>query len=68
LVYFGITYGRDPCENIGVGDVEWLQAGEGIVQFEKNTGDAFKVDSFLDKVGESSKKRENGLQKSENRK
>jgi len=47
----------------GSADVE---AREGPVQFEKDT-DAFNIDSFLDKVGESSKKREYGLQEGEDR-
>lgn len=41
------------------------QAREGPVQFEKNTGDIFNVDDFLSKVGESSNKREYGLQEGE---
>ena len=39
-----------------------FQAREGPVQFEKDTGDVFNVDEFLSKVGESSSKREYGLQ------
>lgn len=41
------------------------QAREGPVQFEKNTGDIFNVDDFLSKFGESSNKREYGLQEGE---
>ena len=52
---------RANANNLGV------QAREGPVQFEKDTGDAFNIDSFLDKVGESSKKREYGLQEGEDR-
>lgn len=37
------------------------------MQFEKDTGDVFNVDEFLNKVGESSNKREYGLQESEDR-
>jgi len=37
------------------------------VQFEKDTGDVFNVDDFLSKVGESSNKREYGLQEGEER-
>ncbi|KAH8654044.1 SKIP/SNW domain-containing protein [Tricladium varicosporioides] len=51
----------------GSGDVE---AREGPVQFEKDTGDVFNVDEFLSKVGdggESSKKREYGLSTGEER-
>lgn len=44
-----------------------LQAREGPVQFEKDTGDMFNVDDFLNKVGESSSKREYGLQDGEER-
>jgi SNW domain-containing protein 1 len=47
-----------------------LQAREGPVQFEKDTGDVFNVDEFLSKVGESSgagSKREYGLQEGEER-
>ncbi len=43
------------------------QAREGPVQFEKDTGDVFNVDRFLEKVGETSNKREYGLQESESR-
>jgi len=43
------------------------QAREGPVQFEKDTGDVFNVDDFLSKVGESSNKREYGLQEGEER-
>jgi SNW domain-containing protein 1 len=43
------------------------QAREGPVQFEKDTGDVFNVDEFLNKVGESSSKREYGLQEGEER-
>jgi SNW domain-containing protein 1 len=43
------------------------QAREGPVQFEKDTGDIFNVDDFLSKVGESSNKREYGLQEGEER-
>jgi len=46
----------------------WLQAREGPVQFEKDTGDVFNVDDFLNKVGESSSnKREYGLNEGEDR-
>jgi SNW domain-containing protein 1 len=45
-----------------------VQAREGPVQFEKDTGDVFNVDEFLSKVGETSNKREYGLQESEDRK
>ena len=38
------------------------------MQFEKDTGDVFNVDDFLSKVGESSNKREYGLQESDDRK
>ncbi|KAK6606390.1 pre-mRNA-processing protein 45 [Botrytis cinerea] len=48
----------------GAADVE---AREGPVQFEKDAGDVFNVDDFLSKVGESSNKREYGLQESEGR-
>ncbi|TVY90026.1 Pre-mRNA-processing protein [Lachnellula willkommii] len=48
----------------GAADVE---AREGPVQFEKDTGDVFNVDDFLSKVGESSNKREYGLQEGEER-
>ncbi|TVY50850.1 Pre-mRNA-processing protein 45 [Lachnellula cervina] len=50
----------------GAADVE---AREGPVQFEKDTGDGdvFNVDDFLSKVGESSNKREYGLQEGEER-
>ncbi|KAF4635541.1 hypothetical protein G7Y89_g2549 [Cudoniella acicularis] len=50
----------------GAADVE---AREGPVQFEKDTGDVFNVDDFLNKVGEgeSSKKREYGLTTGEER-
>lgn len=44
-----------------------VQAREGPVQFEKDTGDVFNVDDFLSKVGESSNKREFGLQEGEER-
>jgi SNW domain-containing protein 1 len=45
------------------------QAREGPVQFEKDAGDVFNVDDFLNKVGESSSnKREFGLQEAEDRK
>jgi SNW domain-containing protein 1 len=44
-----------------------MQAREGPVQFEKDTGDVFNVDEFLSKVGESSNKREYGLLESEDR-
>jgi SNW domain-containing protein 1 len=46
-----------------------IQAREGPVQFEKDTGDVFNVDEFLSKVGEGSgsNKREYGLQESEER-
>ena len=38
------------------------------MQFEKDTGgDVFNVDDFLSKVGESSNKREYGLQEGEER-
>lgn len=37
------------------------------MQFEKDAGDVFNVDAFLNKVGESSNKREYGLQESEDR-
>ncbi len=37
------------------------------MQFEKDTGDVFNVDDFLSKVGESSGKRQYGLQEDENR-
>lgn len=43
------------------------QAREGPVQFEKDTGDVFNVDDFLSKVGESSGKRQYGLQEDEDR-
>lgn len=43
------------------------QAREGPVQFEKDAGDVFNVDDFLSKVGESSNKREYGLQEGEER-
>ncbi|KAI9647184.1 mRNA splicing protein [Ciborinia camelliae] len=43
------------------------QAREGPVQFEKDTGDVFNVDDFLSKVGETSNKREYGLQEGEER-
>ncbi|KAK6581757.1 hypothetical protein PZA11_005454 [Diplocarpon coronariae] len=43
------------------------QAREGPVQFEKDTGDVFNVDDFLNKVGESSAKRQYGLQEDEDR-
>jgi SNW domain-containing protein 1 len=46
---------------------DMAQAREGPVQFEKDTGDVFNVDEFLSKVGESSNKREYGLQESEDR-
>lgn len=45
-----------------------VQAREGPVQFEKDTGDVFNVDQFLEKVGEASNKREYGLQDGEDRK
>jgi SNW domain-containing protein 1 len=46
----------------------WLQAREGPVQFEKDTGDVFNVDDFLSKVGESSSnKREYGLNEGDDR-
>jgi SNW domain-containing protein 1 len=45
-----------------------VQAREGPVQFEKDTGDVFNVDEFLSKVGETSNKREYGLQESDDRK
>ncbi len=46
----------------------YVQAREGPVQFEKDTADPFvNVDAFLDKVGESSNKREYGLQEEEER-
>jgi SNW domain-containing protein 1 len=45
----------------------FAQAREGPVQFEKDTGDVFNVDEFLNKVGESSNKREYGLQETEDR-
>ncbi|TVY85151.1 Pre-mRNA-processing protein [Lachnellula suecica] len=48
----------------GAADVE---AREGPVQFEKDTGDVFNVDDFLNKVGEGSNKREYGLQEGEER-
>ncbi|KAJ8071544.1 hypothetical protein OCU04_001858 [Sclerotinia nivalis] len=48
----------------GAADVE---AREGPVQFERDTGDVFNVDDFLNKVGESSNKREYGLQEGEER-
>ncbi|TVY45411.1 Pre-mRNA-processing protein [Lachnellula subtilissima] len=44
-----------------------VEAREGPVQFEKDTGDVFNVDDFLSKVGESSNKREYGLQEGEER-
>jgi SNW domain-containing protein 1 len=44
-----------------------LQAREGPVQFEKDTGDVFNVDEFLNKVGEGSSKREYGLQAEDER-
>jgi len=45
------------------------QAREGPVQFEKDQGDVFNVDDFLNKVGESStNKRDFGLQDAEERK
>jgi len=44
-----------------------LQAREGPVQFEKDTGDVFNVDEFLHKVGEGSNKREYGLQDGDER-
>jgi SNW domain-containing protein 1 len=45
-----------------------LQAREGPVQFEKDTGDVFNVDDFLSKVGESSSnKREYGLNEGDDR-
>ena len=44
-----------------------IQAREGPVQFEKDTGDMFNVDEFLSKVGEGSGKREYGLQEGEER-
>lgn len=37
------------------------------MQFEKDTGDVFNVDEFLNKVGESSNKRDYGLQEGEER-
>ncbi|ESZ95582.1 transcriptional regulator Cwf13/SkiP [Sclerotinia borealis F-4128] len=43
------------------------QAREGPVQFEKDIGDVFNVDDFLSKVGETSNKREYGLQEDEER-
>ena len=45
------------------------QAREGPVQFEKDTGDVFNVDEFLNKVGESSEsnKRGYGLQEADER-
>lgn len=43
------------------------QAREGPVQFEKDTGDVFNVDDFLSKVGESSGKRQYGLQEEDDR-
>jgi SNW domain-containing protein 1 len=45
----------------------WNQAREGPVQFEKDTGDVFNVDAFLTQVGESSNKREYGLQEGDER-
>lgn len=48
-------------------NLEDEQAREGPVQFEKDAGDVFNVDDFLSKVGESSNKREYGLQESEGR-
>ncbi|KIM99529.1 hypothetical protein OIDMADRAFT_165569 [Oidiodendron maius Zn] len=48
----------------GAADVE---AREGPVQFEKDTGDVFNVDEFLSKVGEGSSKREYGLQEGDER-
>jgi len=47
--------------------ISWNQPREGPVQFEKDTGDVFNVDDFLSKVGESSNKREYGLQEGEER-
>lgn len=45
-----------------------LQAREGPVQFEKDTGgDVFNVDDFLSEVGKTSNKREYGLQEDESR-
>lgn len=44
-----------------------VQAREGPVQFEKDQGDVFNVDEFLSKVGESSNKREYGLNEGEER-
>lgn len=37
------------------------------MQFEKDAGDVFNVDEFLSKVGESSSKRQYGLQEEEDR-
>lgn len=59
---FGDALGKGTFK--GAADVE---AREGPVQFEKDTGDVFNVDDFLNKVGESSNKREYGLQEGEER-
>ena len=48
-------------------NLTYSQAREGPVQFEKDTGDVFNVDEFLNKVGESSNKRDYGLQEGEGR-
>jgi SNW domain-containing protein 1 len=52
---------------LGVNANYLVQAREGPVQFEKDTGDVFNVDDFLSKVGESSGKRQYGLQEDEDR-
>lgn len=58
---FGEALGRGTFK--GTEDVE---AREGPVQFEKDTGDAFaNVDDFLKDVGEGAKKRDYGLQDEE---
>ncbi|KAG4035237.1 hypothetical protein MFRU_001g00080 [Monilinia fructicola] len=59
---FGDALGKGTFK--GSADVE---AREGPVQFEKDAGDVFNVDDFLSKVGESSNKREYGLQEGEER-
>ncbi|CAD6453535.1 f409a6a1-3c5c-4ef7-81a5-6f2826341972 [Sclerotinia trifoliorum] len=59
---FGDALGKGTFK--GAADVE---AREGPVQFEKDTGDVFNVDDFLNKVGESSNKREYGLEEGEER-
>merc|ERR1711939_528697 len=59
---FGEALGKGTFK--GSADVE---AREGPVQFEKDTGDVFNVDDFLSKVGESSGKRQYGLQEDEDR-